>query len=166
MFVLAPVSSRNTSLATSSSGCLSFQASRAALTSSRSCSLACRVFFKAQPPPVELMPERRRLDGHAVSGQTFAHLGQREIGLRGNPLAYLQFPIRHPGAPISAKATAGAFTLLFIARFDLINPTRVTSRRRAMSTGRSPRSSPRNTRSRKSCEYAAIHPSINIGSIT
>jgi hypothetical protein len=68
------------------------------------------------------MPERRRLDGNAVSGQTFAHLGQREIGLRGNPLACLQFPIRHPGAPISAKATAGGFTLLFLARFDLINP--------------------------------------------
>src|SRR5512144_86421 len=54
MLVVVPVSSMKTSCAGSRPGWLSFQAVRAACTSARSCSVACAVFFKADPvPPVE-----------------------------------------------------------------------------------------------------------------
>ena len=57
MQVLVQVSSRNTRWLASSRACPCCQSQRAWRTSSRSCSLACRVFFKAQMPLVELVPQ-------------------------------------------------------------------------------------------------------------
>src|SRR4030066_1638042 len=89
--VLAPVSSRNTSFAMSSVGWASIHARRAACTSSRACSLACRVFFKAQLPFIELMPQRRNFDVNAVFRQSLAHLSQRQIRLGLDPRTNLLF---------------------------------------------------------------------------
>lgn len=80
MFVAVPVSSRNTSFSMSSVGWFCFQACRASCTSGRSCSLACRVFFIAQSPFVQLMPQCWHFDGSSVLvGQSLAHLRQRQI---------------------------------------------------------------------------------------
>jgi hypothetical protein len=50
MLVAIPVSSMNTSLSSSQPGVASLHARRAGSTSSRSCSLACRVFFERKLP--------------------------------------------------------------------------------------------------------------------
>ena len=56
LFVDTPVSSRKTSFVISSVGWDFCHSRRAACTSARSCSLACRVFFKREFPFIELMP--------------------------------------------------------------------------------------------------------------
>ena len=56
---LVPVSSMKTSCLVSIEGCLSRHSLRAALTSSRSCSAACSVSFKADPVTIEEAPQSR-----------------------------------------------------------------------------------------------------------
>ena len=91
MLVLAPVSSRNISFVMSSVDWVSIHERRAACTSERSCSLACRVFFKAQIPFIKLMPQRRNFDLNAVFRQSPAHLSKRQICLGLDPRTNLLF---------------------------------------------------------------------------
>jgi hypothetical protein len=95
MVVETPVSSRNTSCVTSSAGWCAGHSARSAFTSSRSCSLACRVFFKAHPPRVELMPERRGFYPYAVCPQAFADLGTRQVCSLFDPRPDVGVPVRH-----------------------------------------------------------------------
>ncbi len=87
MFVAVQVSSMNTSLAGSSSGCASNQARRLLTTSARSCSTACPVFFSASGvrqclsdhwrsigSPLEEARQGRARRGDAALGQTGAQL--------------------------------------------------------------------------------------------
>ncbi len=85
MFVLVPVSSMKISCLGSIEGCLSRHSSRAALTSSRSCSAACSVFFKADPVTIEEAPQSRNADRKGfVRSQTPADFHQRQIRLLGD----------------------------------------------------------------------------------
>src|SRR6201995_1755957 len=82
MFVLVPVSSIKTSCLGSIEGCLSCHSSRAALTSSRSCSAACSVFFKADPVTIEETPQSRNTGRKGfVRSQTPADFHQRQVRL-------------------------------------------------------------------------------------
>src|ERR1700757_715276 len=88
MLVPAQVSSRKTSLAGSRVGCKEvFHSCRACCTSARSCSLACRVFFKAQAPLVQLMPQRRHLEFPALGCQPVAQLLEGQVWLSLDPVA-------------------------------------------------------------------------------
>src|SRR5258708_2323235 len=62
MLVDVHVSSINTSFSTFILGNASTHARRACCTSSRSCSLACRVFFEGEIPFIQLMPQCAGLD--------------------------------------------------------------------------------------------------------
>src|SRR6266851_1059129 len=66
MLVDVQVSSINTSFSRSITGCASLRARRAACTSSRSCSLACTVFFEGEVPFVQLVPQSADLDPNAA----------------------------------------------------------------------------------------------------
>src|SRR5271170_7519209 len=68
MLVDVHVSSINTSFSTSIAANDSTHARRACCTSSRSCSLACRVFFESEIPFVQLMPQRTGLDQNTLPG--------------------------------------------------------------------------------------------------
>src|SRR5271154_3160794 len=78
MLVLAPASSIKTSRPLSHWPWLARHHSRRSLTSSRSCSLACSVFFIGQ-----LHPPQNVVDGRQRAGQLqgLPHLGQRDIRL-------------------------------------------------------------------------------------
>src|SRR5882724_3021176 len=80
MLVLVPVSSMNTRRCGSSCAWVSFQAARAAATSGRSCSLACRLFFKADLPSLEEVPHRANARFDATLRKRGADLFQRQIG--------------------------------------------------------------------------------------
>jgi hypothetical protein len=71
MLVETQVSSIKTSLSTSIVGSANCHALRACCTSSRSCSLARRVFFEGEIPFVQLMPQGADLDRDAMLGQSF-----------------------------------------------------------------------------------------------
>src|SRR6201999_2554449 len=80
--VLVPVSSMKTSLLGSSEGWLWRQALRACATSSRSCSAACSIFFKADLPAGEKAPHRAVADHNGFVGtQTLLDLAQRQVRL-------------------------------------------------------------------------------------
>src|ERR1035437_4477344 len=66
MLVDIQVSSIKTSLSTAIVGSACCHAFRARCTSSRSCSVACRVFFEGQMPFVQLMPQGADLDRDAL----------------------------------------------------------------------------------------------------
>src|SRR5580704_16717891 len=102
MLVDIQVSSINTSFSMSIPGCASLHARRAACTSERSCSSACKVFFKGELPFVQLVPQRRDLGRYAVFGQPLLQLGQRQIGLGGDPVAQHLFPLRQPCPAMTA----------------------------------------------------------------
>src|SRR5665213_543508 len=68
MLVEVQVSSMKTSFSTSMLGNASAHARRACCTSSRSCSLACRVFFEGEIPLVQLMPQCAWLDQNILLG--------------------------------------------------------------------------------------------------
>jgi hypothetical protein len=72
MLVDVHVSSMNTSFSTSIVGKACRHALRACCTSSRSCSLACRVFFEGKIPFVQLMPQGTDLDRYALLDETRA----------------------------------------------------------------------------------------------
>src|SRR3984957_20679258 len=85
MFVLVPVSSMKTSCLGSIAGCLSRHSSRDALTSSRSCSAACSVFFKADPVTIEEAPQTRNAGGKGlVRSQTPTDFHQCQVRLIGD----------------------------------------------------------------------------------
>src|SRR5487761_2504999 len=96
MLVDAHVSSTNTSFSASMPGCASSHALRAACTSSRSCSLACRVFFEGEVPFVQLVPERTDLDRNALFDESALQLHQGQIGLCRDPGSQYQLRIRQP----------------------------------------------------------------------
>src|SRR5215207_4210043 len=80
MVVEALVSSMKTSRFRSSVGCSFRKVLRAAATSGRSCSAACRLFFKGQVHTQK--PEDRRLaDCHLVLGQVALNFQQRDVRL-------------------------------------------------------------------------------------
>jgi hypothetical protein len=123
MFVAVDVSSRNTSFSMSSVDRFGIQSRRARCTSSRSCSLACGVFFKAQAPFVQLMPQRWNLDGNSMlPGQPLAHPGQRQIRLVRDPPAKRRLQGREDRHPMSAylKTRPPAFRMKLLA--DLMHP--------------------------------------------
>jgi len=130
ILVDAHVSSINTSLSTSSLGRSSLHLRRAACTSSRSCSLACRVFFEGQIPSIQLVPQSADLGRNALSSQPFLHLGQGKTGLGGNPATYDQFHLRQAGTAMTADLKAGATTrfplpipnVIHVNAADLIAP--------------------------------------------
>jgi hypothetical protein len=68
MLVDVHVSSMNTSFYASIPGNASAHARRACCTFSRSCSLACRVFFEGEIPFVQLMPQCTGLDENILLG--------------------------------------------------------------------------------------------------
>src|ERR1700761_2969774 len=85
MFVLVPVSSMKTRCLGSIEGCLSRHSSRAVLTSSRSCSAACSVFFKADPVTIKKAPQSRNAGGKGlVRRQTPADFHQCQVRLLGD----------------------------------------------------------------------------------
>src|SRR5262245_60172509 len=122
MLVVVAVSSKNTSLVTSSVGWLARHWHRAACTSARSCSLACRVFFKRETPAVELMPQGRDLDSNAMLGQPRAQLRQRQPALGFNPRAQLRLHCGNAGLAIAAHRQTAAPAFLLKARTHLIYP--------------------------------------------
>src|SRR3546814_5886597 len=89
--VLVAVSSRKTRCRASQPGCSRIHRVRAWRTSARDCSLACRVFFKAQPPFVELVPQCWHFDLNAFLGKALAQLHERQVRRRFNPLTILCF---------------------------------------------------------------------------
>src|SRR5665213_2221389 len=103
MLVDAHVSSMKTRFSTVIVGCASIHAWRACCTSSRSCSLACRVFFEGKAPLVQLMPERPDLDRDALFGQSKLQLSQSQIGLGGDPVAQLRFRLSQPRLAVAAE---------------------------------------------------------------
>src|SRR6202011_506661 len=89
MLVEAQVSSIKTSLRGSRLFCISRQAARASLTSGRSCSAACRVFFKRQ-----LQMQQKSRDGRPprldpVRGDLLPQFGDRQVGFFRNKRPYL-----------------------------------------------------------------------------
>src|ERR1700693_6371662 len=81
MFVLVPVSSRNTKRARSKEGESCRQRSRSCATSARSCSLACRIFFKAEAVSLEKPPNRDPAGLDLADPQHGAELVQRQVRL-------------------------------------------------------------------------------------
>jgi hypothetical protein len=95
---------------------------RACFTSARSCSLACSVYFKAQLPLVQLMPQRWRLDRDTLTlGQALAQLGQGQIRLRLDPSPHRCFQMGDPGDAISAHRSTAALAHFEKARPDLVD---------------------------------------------
>ena len=101
MFVDAPVSSRKTSFVMSRAGWAACHSRRAACTSVRSCSLACRVFFKRELPFIELMPQGGYLDRNPVCRQSGAQLRECQISCFLQPGPQRRLHPRHPGLPVA-----------------------------------------------------------------
>src|SRR5579864_5886332 len=96
MFVDADVSSMNTSRRGSSLACILIHILRAAATSGRSCSAACRLFFKGEAQMAQKSEDRGLADDHAVLGQATFKFRQREVRLRRDP-AYDPILVRLQG---------------------------------------------------------------------
>src|SRR5712691_7239778 len=122
MLVDIQVSSINTSFSRSIPGCASLHARRAACTSARSCSSACKVFFKGELPFVQLVPQRRDLGRHALFRQPLLQLGQGQIGLGCDPVAQHLFPLRQPGPAMAADRKTAAHARLLLPVPHLIDP--------------------------------------------
>src|ERR1700732_1426918 len=86
MFVDALVSSMNTSFLGSSPICILRHALRAAATSGRSCSAACRLFFKGEIQMVKEPKDRGLADSHLLLRQSCLNFGKRDVRSRSNPL--------------------------------------------------------------------------------
>src|SRR6218665_909258 len=121
MLVDVPVSSKKTSFVASSAGWFSFHAIRSACTSWRSCSLACRVFFKAQPPLVQLVPWGGGFDRYPVLGQPFAHLAQCQVRSVSNPSPQHRLHRSKTRSPMPANLKTMPNSL-FKTRLDLVHP--------------------------------------------
>lgn len=86
MFVEALVSSIKTSRFGSSLVWLLRQALRAAATSGRSCSAACRLFFKGEIQMTKEPEDGGLADSHLLLRQLSLKFGQRDVWPCGNPL--------------------------------------------------------------------------------
>src|SRR5271165_4634760 len=144
MFVDAAVSSMNTSLLGSSLACILNHAFRAAATSGRSCSAACRLFFKCETQMAKKAKDRGLANSHILLRQASSKFRQRDVRPHVQPspdpiplpfqritfVATKLFGIDAPRAsPTREKsayrtdANATEFSGLFIgvARFDRMN---------------------------------------------
>src|SRR5271163_3336911 len=113
MLVLAPASSIKTSRPLSQSPWADFHHSRLALTSSRSCSLACSVFFIGQVHPPQNIVNRGK---RALERQGLAHFLQRDVGLALNEAMQMTAMARGkerfaPGKAVARGDVAGSFAL-------------------------------------------------------
>jgi len=122
MLVDVHVSSMNASFSTSIFGNASTHARRACCTSSRSCSLACRVFFEGEIPFVQLMPQCAGLDQHTLLGQPFGQFRQGKIRLSFNPGTQHRLHLRHPRTAMASDLKAGPLARLLFPIANLINP--------------------------------------------
>src|SRR5580658_7763716 len=116
------VSSINTSFSTSIRGSPCCQLFRASCTSSRSCSLACRVFFEREMPFVQLMPQGTDLDRYPLSCQTFAQLRQAQPRLLFDPGAQHRLPLRHPRTTMTTDLQTAALARLLSPLPHPVNP--------------------------------------------
>ena len=91
MLVVTAVSSRNTSLAGSSSPCSRIQRRRARATSARSRSAACRLFFKGDVVPVKKSRQRAAAGSNALPSEFRGSFFQGQVRLIGD---YCQYPFR------------------------------------------------------------------------
>src|SRR5262249_22413424 len=85
ILVDAEVSSMNTSLRGSSLICILCHALRAAATSARSCSAACRLFFEGKAQMAEKPEDRSLADRRLLFRQSRLKLGQGDVRLPNNP---------------------------------------------------------------------------------
>src|SRR5271157_636051 len=122
MLVDVQVSSINTSFSTFMTVCASLHASRAACTSSRSRSLACRVFFEGETPFVQLVPQGANLNRTTLLRQPFLSLSQSKIRLGCDPGAQHRFHFPQPGPAMAADRKTGAHSRLLLPASHLINP--------------------------------------------
>src|ERR1700678_4303394 len=114
MLVEAHVSSMNTSVSTSIPDCASFQERRALCTSSRSCSLACSVFFEGEIPLIQLVPKSANLDRNALRFQPLLQLGKGQTRLRRNPAAQCLLRLRQTGLAMAPNRKTGAHSSLLL----------------------------------------------------
>src|ERR1017187_4821769 len=103
MLVDTHVSSIKTSFSTAIVGSACCPAFRARCTSSRSCSLACRVFFEDQIPFVQLMPQGADLDRDALLGETFRQLRQAQPRRLFDPGAQHRLHLRDPRTAMATE---------------------------------------------------------------
>ena len=114
MLVVTAVSSRNTSLAGSSSPCSRIQRRRARATSARSRSAACRLFFKGDVVPVKKARQRAAAGSNATPSELFSSFFQGQVRLVHNHRHYafrLVFEWRNAAAsyPISIRGIHHSF---------------------------------------------------------
>src|SRR5271169_463114 len=77
----------NTRRSALSEGCSAFNAARAAATSGRSCSAACRVFFERDLVTIEEAPDRGRSNLESLhAAEPHADIIQRQVRLRGDKI--------------------------------------------------------------------------------
>src|SRR5450755_3380598 len=122
MLVVAPVSSMNTSFLTSHPGTASLQMSRACCTSSRPCSLPCRVFFKGELPSIQLVPQGADLDRNALFGQPFLHLDQGKIRRGLDPSAQHRLQVGQSRPTVAADLKAASLSRLLQSIAHLVDP--------------------------------------------
>src|SRR5438067_9697884 len=101
MLVLAQVSSMKTSREGSSRPWYFFHCARRLATSGRSCSLACRLFFEADPFVLEKMPNREVTHFEPALGQFRGQRPKRNVGLLGE---LAQQPVTSAGQCIRETA--------------------------------------------------------------
>ena len=112
MLVVTAVSSRNTSLAGSSSPCSRIQRRRARATSARSRSAACRLFFKGDVVPVKKARERAAAGSNAIASELCSSFLQSQVRLLRNHCHYaFRLPFQGRSAT-PARLRRGAPTLI------------------------------------------------------
>ena len=121
MLVVAQVSSINTSFSTSIAGCASLHARRAACTSSRSCSLACSVFFEGQIPLVQLVPKSTNFGRNTLQRQSLSQLLQSQPRLGCDPAPQNRFRFLQPRPAMAADLKTAPHTGLVLPVPHLIN---------------------------------------------
>src|SRR5579863_3939853 len=100
IFVLAAVSSMNTSRAGSNMPCSRIQRRRARATSARSCSAARRLFFKRDPVALDETPHRGATATNPSLAHRRNHLVQRQVRLlRNQPQQKIRVRLQRRGAP-------------------------------------------------------------------
>src|SRR5271166_5506081 len=111
----------NTSFATSIAGCAWLHAHRAACTSSRSCSLACRVFFEGQIPLVQLVPKSADPSRNSLCRQPLLQLSQSQSRLGCNPAAQSRLRCLQPGLAMATDLKTAAHTGILLSVPHLID---------------------------------------------
>lgn len=133
MLSLAQVSSMNTSRSGSRSGCRSRHRARAAATSGRSCWVACRLFFEAEPFSGAEPPHRPVTDLQTPFRQLPTHLLQRQVRLGRDPLqqplAMLSRHQRTPPAAHGHRRNAPCPPMLLNPANDAAHPNAEPTRR-------------------------------------